>query len=91
MQSVAQILDVAMFVVACVVLLAGYPVAFTLAGTAVLFAGLGWALGAFDPTFLSALPQRIFGIMTNPVLISVPLFVFMGVMLERSKVAELLL
>lgn len=91
MHSLAQVLDVAMFVVACVVLLAGYPVAFTLAGTAVLFAALGWAMGAFDPTFLSALPQRVFGIMTNPVLISVPLFVFMGVMLERSKVAELLL
>lgn len=84
-------LDVGMFVVACVVLLAGYPVAFTLSGTAIAFAMLGWALGLFDPTFLAALPQRIFGIMTNPVLISVPLFVFMGVMLERSKVAELLL
>ena len=91
MNSLAQLLDVGMFVVACGVLLAGYPVAFTLAGTAILFAGLGWSLGVFDATFLSALPQRIFGIMTNPVLISVPLFVFMGVMLERSKVAELLL
>ena len=89
--SVSEGLDIGMFVVACVVLLAGYPVAFTLSGTAVAFALLGWALHVFDPTFLSALPQRIFGIMTNPVLISVPLFVFMGVMLERSKVAELLL
>jgi TRAP-type mannitol/chloroaromatic compound transport system permease large subunit len=89
--TVAQILDIGMFVVACLVLLAGYPVAVTLAGTAIGFAALGWLLGAFDPSFLSALPQRVFGIMTNPVLISVPLFVFMGVMLERSKVAELLL
>lgn len=89
--SIAQFLDVGMFVVACLVLLAGYPVAVTLAGTAVAFAALGWLVGAFDPSFLSALPQRVFGIMTNPVLISVPLFVFMGVMLERSKVAELLL
>mgnify|MGYP001765795729 FL=1 len=89
--TVAQILDIGMFVVACLVLLAGYPVAVTLAGTAIGFAALGWLLGAFDPTFLSALPQRVFGIMTNPVLVSVPLFVFMGVMLERSKVAELLL
>ena len=91
MKSVSEWLDVGMFVVACLVLLAGFPVAFTLAGTAILFSVIGWMLGAFDPTFLSALPQRIFGIMTNPVLISVPLFVFMGVMLERSKVAELLL
>lgn len=91
MTSVSEWLDVGMFVAACIVLLAGFPVAFTLAGTAILFAMIGWVLGAFDPTFLSALPQRIFGIMTNPVLISVPLFVFMGVMLERSKVAELLL
>ena len=91
MNSLSEWLDVGMFVVACVVLLAGFPVAFTLAGTAILFAVLGWTLGVFDPTFLAALPQRIFGIMTNPVLISVPLFVFMGVMLERSKVAELLL
>jgi len=89
--TLAQALDIGMFVVACVVLLAGYPVAMTLAGTAVAFAALGWLVGAFDPTFLAALPQRVFGIMTNPVLIAVPLFVFMGVMLERSKVAELLL
>ncbi len=89
--TLAQLLDIGMFVVACLVLLAGYPVAFTLAGTAVAFAAIGWLAGVFDPTFLSALPQRVFGIMTNPVLISVPLFVFMGVMLERSKVAELLL
>ncbi len=84
-------LDVGMFVAACVLLLAGFPVAFTLAGTAIAFAVIGWSAGVFDPSFLGALPQRIFGIMTNPVLISVPLFVFMGVMLERSKVAELLL
>lgn len=89
--SLSEWLDVGMFVAACVVLLAGFPVAFTLSGTAIAFAVIGWALGVFDPTFLGALPQRIFGIMTNPVLISVPLFVFMGVMLERSKVAELLL
>ncbi|WP_333822387.1 TRAP transporter large permease [Pinisolibacter sp.] len=89
--SLAQYLDIGMFVAACVVLLAGYPVAVTLAGTAVIFAAIGWFAGVFDPTFLSALPQRVYGIMTNPVLVSVPLFVFMGVMLERSKVAELLL
>ena len=80
-----------MFVAACGFLLTGFPVAFTLAGSALLFAGIGAALGAFDPSFLGAYPQRVFGIMTNEVLIAVPLFVFMGVMLERSKVAQDLL
>ncbi len=69
----------------------GFPVAFTLAGTALMFAGLGWALGAFDPSFFGFFPNRIYGVMTNEVLIAVPLFVFMGVMLERSRVAEELL
>ena len=91
MESISHALDGLMFAVVCVLLLAGFPVAFTLAGTALLFAGLGYAAGAFDPSFLSAFPQRIFGTMTNEVLIAVPLFVFMGVMLERSKVAEELL
>lgn len=69
----------------------GFPVAFTLAGTAIVFAFLGFAFGVFDFAFLSAIPQRIFGTMINEVLIAVPLFVFMGVTLERSKVAEELL
>jgi tripartite ATP-independent transporter DctM subunit len=89
--SLPLALDLAMFVAACLFMLAGYPVAFTLAGTALLFAGLGHLLGAFDITFLAALPQRIFGVMTNGVLLSVPLFVFVGVLLEKSKVAEHLL
>jgi len=72
-------------------LLAGYPVAFTLAGTALLFAGFGEMTDAFDPAFLEALPNRLYGIMINQILIAVPLFVFMGVMLERSKIAEDLL
>ena len=58
---------------------------------ALLFAVLGFLLGVFDLSFLAAFPQRIFGTMTNEVVIAVPLFVFMGVMLERSKVAEELL
>ncbi|MEZ5840449.1 MAG: TRAP transporter large permease subunit [Hyphomicrobiales bacterium] len=91
METLAHSLDIIMFAVVCVLLLAGFPVAFTLAGTALLFAGIGWVFGAFDISFLSAFPQRIFGTMTNEVLIAVPLFVFMGVMLERSKVAEELL
>lgn len=84
-------LDLLLFVFTCALLMLGYPVAFTLAGSALLFALLGLGLGVFEINFLSALPQRIFGTMTNQVLIAVPLFVFMGVMLERSKVAEELL
>ncbi len=80
-----------MFAVVCIVLLAGYPVAFSLAGTALLFAGVGSILGTFDLTLMNAMPSRLFGIMTNQTLIAVPLFVFMGVMLEKSKVAESLL
>ena len=91
MESLAHLLDLAMFVAACFVLMLGFPVAFTLAGVALAFALIGWMVGVFDMSFLSALPQRIFGTMTNEVLIAVPLFVFMGVMLERSKVAEELL
>lgn len=86
-----EILDVLMFVALCAAILAGFPVAFTIAGVSLVFAGLGTALGVFDFDILSAFPQRIFGIMTNQVLIAVPLFIFMGVMLERSRVAEQLL
>jgi tripartite ATP-independent transporter DctM subunit len=72
-------------------LMAGFPVAFTLAGVALLFAGLGMLTGTFDPVFLEAFPNRVYGIMTNETLIAVPVFVFMGVMLERSKLADQLL
>ena len=83
----------AIWLFACVfiLLLSGYPVAFTLAGTALMFAGIGHMLGVFDSAFLEALPNRLFGIMMNQVLLAVPLFVFMGVMLEKSRVAENLL
>ena len=87
----ADILDILMFAALCVLLLSGYPVAFTLAGTGLIFAGLGYVFGVFDLGFLSAFPSRLFGTMMNETLIAVPLFVFMGVMLERSKVAEELL
>ena len=80
-----------MFVVAVGFLMAGFPVAFTLAGTGLLFGLIGLVFGLFDPSFFGFFPQRIFGTMTNQVLIAVPLFVFMGVMLERSKIAEELL
>jgi tripartite ATP-independent transporter DctM subunit len=84
-------LAILMFLFACIVLLAGYPVAFSLGGSALLFAFLGEFTGTFDASFLQALPNRLYGIMTNSTLIAVPLFVFMGVMLERSKVADQLL
>ena len=72
-------------------LLAGFPVAFTLSGVALLAAAMGAAVGMFDFSFVAAFPNRIYGIMTNDLLIAVPLFVFMGVMLERSRIAEELL
>ena len=80
-----------LFLTVCLLLLAGYPVAFTLAGTALGFAVIGERTDTFDPAFLEMLPNRLYGIMSNETLIAVPLFVFMGVMLERSKVAEALL
>ncbi|HFD80366.1 MAG TPA: TRAP transporter large permease subunit [Gammaproteobacteria bacterium] len=80
-----------MFAAVFVVLLAGYPVAFSLAGTALAFAFAGDWFGLFDFAFLQALPNRLYGIMVNQTLVAVPLFVFMGVMLERSRVAEELL
>lgn len=80
-----------MFAAVCGLLMFGYPVAFTLAGTALLFAAVGTIAGTFDPAFLEALPGRLFGTISNVTLIAVPLFVMMGVTLEKSKVAEELL
>jgi len=88
---VAELIPLGLFLAACLVLMAGYPVAFSLAGTALVFAFVGELAGEFDTAFLGALPNRLFGIMTNTTLLAVPLFVFMGVMLERSRVAENLL
>lgn len=88
---IKEVLDVLMFITVCTLLLGGFPVAFTLAGTGLLFAGIGVSFGVFDFSILGNLTSRIFGAMTNEVLIAVPLFVFMGVMLERSRVAEELL
>lgn len=87
----AEAMPLLLFLAVGLVLLAGYPVALALGGTGLAFAFLGEAMGLFDPAFLAALPNRIFGVMTNETLIAVPLFVFMGVMLERSRVAENLL
>ena len=80
-----------LFLSVIVVLLAGFPVAFTLGGTALIFAGIGVLAGAFNEALLSGLPNRVFGIMNNVTLIAVPLFVFMGVTLERARIAEELL
>jgi tripartite ATP-independent transporter DctM subunit len=86
-----ETLAVAMVLAVCALLLVGYPVAITLAGVSLGFASLGAALGIMAFALLGALPARIFGIMTNDVLLAIPLFIFMGVMLERSRVAEELL
>lgn len=80
-----------LLVVVCAVLMLGYPVALTLGGASLAFAGIGVAIGIFDPAFLHALPSRIYGTMNNATLLAVPLFVLMGVMLEKSSVAENLL
>ena len=80
-----------LFLSVIVILLAGFPVAFTLGGTALIFAGVGVLTGTFNEALLSGLPNRIFGIMTNETLVAVPLFVFMGVTLERARIAEELL
>jgi len=87
----AFLLAVAMVLAVCALLLVGYPVALTLAGVSLGFAVAGAATGYMDIALLGALPQRIFGVMTNDVLLAIPLFIFMGVMLERSRIAEDLL
>jgi len=86
-----EVLAVLMVIAVVAALMAGYPVALTLAGTSLIFAVLGDAIGAMSFGILGALPQRIFGVMTNEVLLAIPLFIFMGVMLERSRIAEDLL
>lgn len=80
-----------MFVGALAFLSIGYPVAFSLGGVALFFSVLGISLGVFDPIFLTALPQRMFGIMGNFTLVAIPYFIFMGSMLEKSGIAENLL
>src|SRR5690606_26400334 len=91
MSSVVELIPLLMFVAICLVLLLGYPVAFTLGGVALIFAGFGIVTGHFDANLLKTFPSRLFGIMTNYTLVAVPLFVFMGVVLEKSRLAEELL
>src|SRR3546814_5796981 len=88
---IGEALSVVMFFGVVGILMLGFPVAFTLAGTSLLFAGLGWLAGVFSFNNFGLLALRWFGPMINEVLVAVPLFIFMGVVLERSKIAEALL
>ena len=80
-----------MFAALVVFLLLGYPVAFALAANGLFFGLIGIELGLFEPNFLQALPERVFGIMNNDTLLAIPFFTFMGLILERSGMAEDLL
>jgi len=84
----AEYLDIVMFAALMVAVLSGFPVAFSIAGTAIVFAFLGWYLGVMNIALLGAMSQRIFGLLTNNVLIAIPLFVLMGAILEKSRIAE---
>src|SRR5258708_19725923 len=80
-----------MFASLIVVLLIGYPAAFSLAAVGLIYGLLGIQLGLFHPDFLQALPERVFGVMSNDTLLAIPFFTFMGLILERSGMAEDLL
>jgi TRAP-type mannitol/chloroaromatic compound transport system permease large subunit len=80
-----------LFVTVSIVLLIGFPVAITLGGVSLWFALIGWFAGWFDAAFLMAMPNRVYGIMTNVTLMAVPVFVFMGLVLEKAKLAQSLL
>lgn len=86
-----EYLDLIMFGALMLAVLSGFPVSFSIAGVAVIFAYLGWVLGVMDVALLGALAQRAFGLITNTVLIAIPVFVLMGAILEKSKIAEDLL
>lgn len=86
-----EFLPLFFFAFVLILLMFGFPVALTLSGASLLFAGFANVLGVFDMAFLHSIPSRIFAIMNNPTLLAVPLFVFMGIMLEQSKIAEQLL
>ena len=89
--NVGDILSILLFLSVLGTLLIGYPIAITLAGTSLIFVFLGHQLGAFDYAILNSLPLRYLGVMTNDVLVAVPLFIFMGLILEKSGIAEALL
>ena len=86
-----EFLPFARFFSVCILLMVGYPVALTMSGVSLLFAAIGAMGGAFDSAYITLIPNRIFGILVNQNLFAVPLFVFMGSMLEKSKIAESLL
>lgn len=87
----SQYLDLFMFLGLIGAILLGFPVAFSIAGVAIVFAYLGWVLGAMDISLMGATGQRVFGLLSNQVLIAIPLFVLMGAVLEKSRIAEELL
>ena len=84
-------LAIFLFIIVIFILMLGYPVAFTLSGVSILFALICSLTNNFDLSILFALPSRIFGIITNETLVAIPMFIFMGIMLEKSKIAENLL
>ncbi|WP_404423045.1 TRAP transporter large permease subunit [Thalassospira australica] len=86
-----EYIDLLMFAALMGCILLGFPVSFSIAGVAVIFAFIGWATDAMNIALMGALGQRVFGVLTNDVLIAIPLFVLMGVVLERSRIAEDLL
>ncbi len=86
-----EIIPLLLLILICAALLLGFPVAFTLAGVSILFAFICIPFGIFDPTIFKSIPIRIFGIMNNVTLLAVPLFIFMGTILERSGIAAKML
>ncbi|MBM65192.1 MAG: C4-dicarboxylate ABC transporter [Myxococcales bacterium] len=86
-----ELLGPIMFVVVFALIFSGYPVAFSLGGTSLIFAWIGVSTGAFDWALMNAFPERLFGIMSNQLLLAIPFFIFMGTVLEKSKLAEDLL
>ena len=86
-----ELLGPIMFVVVFAFIFSGYPVAFSLGGTSLVFAWIGVTTGAFDWALMNAFPERLFGIMSNQLLLAIPFFIFMGTVLEKSKLAEDLL
>ncbi|MDH5265849.1 MAG: TRAP transporter large permease subunit, partial [Betaproteobacteria bacterium] len=91
MEFLAHNMAPAMFAALVVFLLLGYPVAFALAANGIFFGLVGIELGLLEPAFFQALPERVWGVMSNDTLLAVPFFTFMGLILERSGMAEDLL
>ena len=86
-----EFLPLVLFLIICLVLMTGYPVALVLAGVSILFAGIASLFGAFDNAYFVLIPNRIYSILVNQNLFAIPLFVFMGIMLQKSRIAEDLL